>query len=448
MIDIHHHYQIKFASRQLGIGLASQYGYNIRYMRLGRFGVQLVKHAGLNIVCVDNSIGCNLARHANAVVAGASADISDHHARFKIKLSDGFFRLFFPFPFLPIQPIGATQTHDRRNGTPCYRMNRLSQQSFADEKQANAYRRSSDSAPFHPFLFSHRLTPFRLHLDALIRMSVALVISLPAAFAADNTLQVIAAGVETSEDAPFVASDYRFLPGDYVYAQFQIAGFAVQTNESGEVRKISLTWEITPQDAKGIALTPPVTGAIKEELNAEDKNWMPKRRASVLLPSFVAAGEFHLRISVKDVFGKTATQFDVPFHIGGTVVAPSPTLTVQDFQFLRKEDDPQGLDVPAYASGDTVYARFNMSAFQLAAGNEYHLSYGLTVTRPDGQVYLNQPNAAQLSDRAFYPVAFVPGNLSITTSRTSPHGQYVLVLTVHDLNGSQTCELRRSFSIE
>ena len=327
-------------------------------------------------------------------------------------------------------------------------MNRLRHQPSGAEKQTEACRRRCDAAPSYRYPFAHPVTPFRLHLDAFIRLSVALLIALPAAFAADNPLQVIAAGVETSEDSPFVPQDYRFLPGDFVYAEFQIAGFAAQTSENTDLRKISLTWEAVPQDSAGIPLTPPVTGVIQEELHPEDKNWMPKRRASFLLPSFIAAGQFHLHISVKDLFGKTSTQFDAPFRIGGTVVAPSSNLTVQDFQFLRTPDDAQGLDVPAYAPGDTVYARFNITAFQSTAGNEYHLSYGLTVTRPDGQLYLNQPKAAQLSDRAFYPVAFVPANLSITTSRTSPHGQYVLVLTIHDLNGSQSYELKRSFSIE
>jgi hypothetical protein len=264
----------------------------------------------------------------------------------------------------------------------------------------------------------------------------------------ENPLQIVAAGVETSEDAPFVAADYRFLPGDFVYLQFQISGYAAQTEEKSEVRKISLTYEIVPQDDKGIALTPAITGVIKEELNAEDKNWMPKRRASFLLPSFIAAGEFHLHLTVKDPVGQTATQRDIPFHIGGTVVVPSAVLTVQGFQFLRKEDDNAPLDVPAYGPGDTVYARFTMTGFRLATGNEYHLSYGLAVNRFDGKPYLNEQSAAEMSNRSFYPVAFVPGTIGITTTRTTARGQYVLLLTVRDLTGSQTYQLKRAFSIE
>jgi hypothetical protein len=304
-------------------------------------------------------------------------------------------------------------------------------------------------------MFSQTPLPLRLRLlDAFARVSVALVVANLSIFAdqtppvAENSLQILGAGVESSEDAPFVSSDYHFLPGDYLYFQLQIAGYAVQQNENNDVKKMSLTYEISPQDNKGVLLTPPVKGEIAEQLNAEDKNWTPKRRTSFLLPSFIAAGEFHLHVVVKDLIGHTSTERDIPFHIGGTVVVPSSTLTVQDFQFLRKEDDSQGLDVPAYSPGDTVYARFNMTGFHLAEGNEYRLNYGLTVNRPDGKPYLNQEMAASLSDKSFYPVPFVPGNISITTARTSAKGQYVLMLTIRDVAGGQVYQLKRSFSIE
>jgi len=266
--------------------------------------------------------------------------------------------------------------------------------------------------------------------------------------AAESSLQIVAAGVESSEDAPFVSSDFHFLPGDYLYFQFQVSGFAVKSVRDSDVRKINLSYEISPQDAKGVALTPPVTGFVKEDLSAEDKNWTPKRRAAFLLPSFIAAGEFHIHLAVKDLIGDTSTELDLPFHIGGVVVPPTTVLGVQDFQFLRKDDDNQPLEVPAYRPGDTIYARFNVIGFHLRNGNEYHLSYGLTVNRPDGKVYLSQPSAAELSDRSFYPVPFVPGEISVTTSRDAALGQYVLLLTVRDVAGSQTYQLKRAFSIE
>jgi hypothetical protein len=291
-------------------------------------------------------------------------------------------------------------------------------------------------------------------LDALYRFCVAVLAANSLAFAcqsakfAESSLQIVAAGVESSEDAPFVSSDFHFLPGDYVYFQFQVSGFTIKTTSNNEVRRISLTYDISPQDSKGVPLTPPVTGFIKEELSAEDKNWTPKRRASFLLPSFVAAGDFHVHLTIKDLLGDTSVERDLPFHIGGVAIAPSTVLGVQDFQFLRKEDDSEPLEVPAYRPGDTIYARFNMTGFHLGAGNEYHLSYGLTVNRPDGRPYLSQQSAAELSDRSFYPVPFVPGEVSVTTSRDTPLGSYVLLLTVRDVAVSQIYQLKRAFTVE
>jgi hypothetical protein len=43
----------------------------------------------------------------------------------------------------------------------------------------------------------------------------------------------------------------------------------------------------------------------------------------------------------------------------------------------------------------------------------------LTVYRPNGEPYLERPSAAELSSGSFYPAQFVPGNISITASRTS-----------------------------
>jgi len=338
-------------------------------------------------------------------------------------------------------------------------MNRLAHSACrAAQQQTSTDRRYPTDSP--QSLLAQNLPTFPgprsggLTLDALCRFCVALVAANSVVFAfqspkpAESSLQIVAAGVESSEDAPFVSSDFHFLPGDYLYFQFQVSGFAMKSAPGSEVRKIDLTYEISPQDAKGIALTPPVTGLIKEELSAEDKNWTPKRRASFLLPSFIAAGEFHVHLTIKDMIGDTSTERDLPFHIGGVVVAPSTVLGVQDFQFLRKEDDIEPLEVPAYRPGDTIYARFNMTGFHLAAGNEYRLSYGLTVSRPDGKPYLNEQEAAKLSERSFYPVPFVPGEVSVTTSRDTALGQYVLLLTVRDVAGSQTYQLKRAFTIE
>lgn len=267
--------------------------------------------------------------------------------------------------------------------------------------------------------------------------------------AAESTLAILDAGPESSEDAPFVSNDYQFYPGDYLYFRFQVTGFGIQTDETTEIRKISLSYEITPQDANSVPLTPAVSGDIKDELNPEDKNWTPKRRASFLLPSFVASGPFHIHLVVKDLIGKTQTERDFPFRMGGVTIVPSSSITVENFRFFRREDDRQSLEVPAYAPGDTIYARFDMAGYQTSTpDNQYHLTYGLIVFGPDGKPFIQQPQAAELSTGSFYPAQFVPGNINLTTTRTSAKGAYVIALTVRDLIANRTYETKRSFTLE
>ncbi len=259
---------------------------------------------------------------------------------------------------------------------------------------------------------------------------------------------MIDAGVERAEDAPSVPASFKFLPGEYVYFSFHISGFGSKLNEKTETKAISLEYELTPRDAHGVALTEPVKGVIQDDLGKEDKNWIPKRRASFLLPSFVAAGTFSIHVSVKDLIAKTETARDFPFQIGGIAVGDGSVLHVESFEFLRNQDDAAALDVPAYAPGDTVWARFEMVGFQYEDRSRYKLSYGLKILRPDGKPFLDAPNAAQISADSFYPAPYVPGDLQITTPKNAARGTYLLTLTVRDEAGGQSFDLKRTFTIE
>ncbi|MFL6353719.1 MAG: hypothetical protein ACJ74Z_17975 [Bryobacteraceae bacterium] len=300
--------------------------------------------------------------------------------------------------------------------------------------------------------FGYPQFPISFRRLALASASMALLIAslvFPAGGrAAESSLAVINGGIEQSEDAPSVPADFQFLPGDFVYFSFQIAGFAIKSEEPDEVQRISLAYEVTPQDLSGLALTPSNSGTVQTELNPEDKNWMPKRRVSFLLPSFVAAGEFRIHVVVQDLLAKSGASKDFPFRIGGVKIQPSSTMTVQNFRFLRQENDREPLEVPAYRPGDNIYASFEMVGYKIDPQNQYHVAYGLTVLRPDGKPFLEQPNAAQFHESSFYPARFIPGNFTVTTSPDTSRGQYIVVLTVRDMIGNQTYQTKQAFSIE
>lgn len=284
--------------------------------------------------------------------------------------------------------------------------------------------------------------------SGIVSSLLVLLLFLPSASQAEaSSLAIINGGVQRSEDGPFVSPQYRFSPGDYLHFTFQIAGFAIQSDKENESRKITLSYSVIAEDLKGVSLAPPDTGSIETELSAEDKNWTPKRRSAFLLPSFVA-GDFQVRVVAKDLLAKTETSKTFPFHIGGVVVAPAGSVAIQDFQFFRREEDREPLQVPAYTPGDTVNLKFTLTGFQLGNDNTYHLSYGVLVSRPDGKPYLRQPNAAELQANSFYPAQYLPGAANITTSPDSSKGQYTVVITVRDLIGNAHRDFKTAFSLE
>lgn len=349
----------------------------------------------------------------------------------------------------------------------CDRMHRLSEPDVAGQQAVRKNQRSQRSSinpksmPVHdtfplPQAAGLQTRTSSWALDAIRSPLVALLVLLStflsqrlnASVAADHNLEILDAGVQRSEDAPFAPAEFQFFPGDYLYFRFQVSGYAIETDPKTEVRKLSLSYEITPQDSKGIALTPAVSGKIVDELSSEDKNWTPKRRTSFLLPSFVAAGDFTIHITVKDLIANTSTERDLPFHIGGVHIVPSSGIAIQNFQFFRNEDDKDPVELAAYRPGDTVFARFDMAGFQVGPENKYHLAYGVTVLRPDGKPYLEQPSAAELADVSFYPAQFLSGNVNVITAKNSARGDYLMILTARDLVSSRTYQVKRSFSLE
>lgn len=269
-----------------------------------------------------------------------------------------------------------------------------------------------------------------------------------AGFVGDQSLAIIGAGVQRSEDGPFVNTDYTFLPGDYVYVTFEVAGFALKPQEQTEDRLISLSYEAAPEDLLGVALSKPVEESIKTSLHPEDKNWIPKRRTSFLLPSYIAAGEYQIHLTAKDELSGQATSRDLKFRVGGVHIQQSASLTVENFRFTRAEQNSEALEVPAYSPGDNVFAHFDIVGYKLGLHNEYHLSYGLTVTAPNGKVFVKNEKAAELDDSTFYPAQFVPGEIELNTAKNAVRGEYVIDLKVRDLISGQTFETKYPFSIE
>ena len=265
----------------------------------------------------------------------------------------------------------------------------------------------------------------------------------------ESPLVITNAGVQRSEDAPFISPSYRFLPGEFVHFTFQVAGFKATTATEKQARKIGLTYTVTAEDGRGVPLAPPSADAVNVELNPEDKDWSPKRRVFFHLPSFIAAGTYHVHIEIKDIIANTETARDFSFKIGGAVVVPTDSVAIQSFQFFRGENDREPVEVAAYQPGDPIYTRFRITGFKKEGeDNHYSISYSVTVLRPDGKPFLRDAPDAVLESKSFYPAPYVPGEFGLTTSKDTAKGQYRINVTVRDRIAGTQSDFQTSFSIE
>jgi hypothetical protein len=274
---------------------------------------------------------------------------------------------------------------------------------------------------------------------AVLVLSQFLAIAAPAA----KKLAVIRAVFSDMEDGAPTAKDDTFAPGESIFFRCNIDGF-----QRTEKNAIHVSYTVEAQDAQGVLLLEPSKGAEETTLSPEDKEWMPKVRYTVVVPPLAPSGEYAVIVKVMDHLNNTLADARVPFLVKGRDVAPSDTLTVRNFRFLRSEDDDKALSVAAYRPGDAVWARFDMTGYKIGDHNEFDIAYGLDVLRSDGSVAYSEEQAATAKEAPFYPARFQPGELNLTLPKDLPVGAYTIVLKVHDNLGGQAFETRQKFSVE
>jgi hypothetical protein len=260
---------------------------------------------------------------------------------------------------------------------------------------------------------------------------------------APKKLAIVKVAFSQSEDGEVASSNYQFLGGEILYFSCQVEGYT--KTEKDEIR---LTFQIEAKDASGVLLQAPAAGKVEATLSPEDKEWLPKLRATVLIPPLIPPGEYQLLVKVKDELANTLVDAHSTFRVQGREIEPSSTLVVRNFRFLRAEDDTKPLPVAAYRPGDALWARFDMTGYKLGDGNQFDIEYGLVVLRADGTQAYAEPQAAAQKEQTFYPVRYQPGVLSLNLAKDQAPGQYTIVLKVRDNLGGQTYEAREKFSVE
>ncbi len=280
-------------------------------------------------------------------------------------------------------------------------------------------------------------------LPILWLMAVLTSAALSSAAPAEKKLAIVRLALAQSEDGPAMASAYEFMAGESVFFSCLVEGYS-----KSEKDEISLTYQIQAKDSRGNLLQPASSNKIAATLAPEDKNWRPKLRDTIVIPPLADSGEYQVLVKVRDERDQRTVEAQATFEVRGRDVAPSDTLVVRDFRFLRSEDDTKPLHVAAYRPGDSLWARFIMTGYKMGDKNQFDIEYGLTVLRSDGTVAYAAPHAAAQKDQPFYPQRYQPGVLNLNFPKDQTLGEYTIVLTVKDNLGGQSYETREKFSVE
>jgi hypothetical protein len=271
---------------------------------------------------------------------------------------------------------------------------------------------------------------------------LATLVFAPAALNA-QTLRVVKPLVSQSEDGPALERTASFQPGEVVYFSFQIENY-----KAGATGRVQLTGHIQAFDPKGTPIATPDEETIGTSLSEEDKQWKPKLRSQIQIPSIAPPGSYRIHFDVTDEQTHQSVSEYATFPVSGKSVDPSADLVIRDFGFYRARDEETALRTPAYRAGDILWVRFNMTGYKYGDQNAIDVSYDVAVTASNGRQLFSQEDAAVEKSQAFYPQPWIPAEFNLTLQSNMNPGVYTLLITAHDGIGKQTVPLKADFKVE
>jgi hypothetical protein len=258
-----------------------------------------------------------------------------------------------------------------------------------------------------------------------------------------QALKTVRPVVSPSEDGPPLENGLLFQPGDIAFFSFQVENYKV-----GATGRVQLTAHIQAFDPKGTPIIPEDEPVIGTSLSDEDKDWKPKLRLQIQLPSIAPPGTYRIKYDVTDVQAHQTASGELAFPVGGIGVEPASALTIRNTGFYRSQDDPTPLKTVAYRAGDVLWVRFDVTGYKYGEQNAIDVAYDVAVNGPDGKQLFAQEDAAVERSQAYYPQPWVPGGFNLNLQSTMRAGTYTLVLTARDGIGKQMAEMKADFKVE
>jgi hypothetical protein len=256
-------------------------------------------------------------------------------------------------------------------------------------------------------------------------------------------IQLVRAVMSQSEDGPPIPSGLAFEPGDIAFFSFQVENY-----RTGPTGKVQLTGHIEVFDPKGTPVVPRDEQAIGTSVSQEDKDWKPKLRLQIQLPSIASPGSYKIKYEVTDQQSHQRAAAELPFAVGGKGVEPAGALTIRNLGFYRTQDEETPLRTVAYRAGDILWVRFDATGYKYGEQNSIDVAYDVAVLAPDGKQLFAQEDAAVEKSQAFYPQPWVPGAFNLSLQSTMHPGTYTLLVTARDGVGNQTVSSKAEFRVE
>jgi hypothetical protein len=269
-------------------------------------------------------------------------------------------------------------------------------------------------------------------------------VTIASALHAQTVLKAVQPRVSQSEDGPSLESGQAFLSGEQVFFSFQAENY-----KTGTTGKVQLTGHIGAFDPKGTPIAPLDEVVIGTTLSQEDKDWKPKLRSQLQLPSIAPPGTYRIKFDVTDLQTNQKASGEMTFPVHGRSVEPSAELTIRGLGFYRTQEEETPLRVAAYRPGDIMWVRFDVTGFKHGEQNSIDVSYDVAVLKRDGSTLFSQEAAAVEKSQAFYPQPWVPGEFNLSLQTTMSAGTYTLMITAHDgIEAGQTATAKAEFRVE
>jgi hypothetical protein len=256
-------------------------------------------------------------------------------------------------------------------------------------------------------------------------------------------LKVTHAVVSESEDGPGFAQGALFQPGDMLFFSFQVENYRM-----GLTGKVQITGHIQAFDPAGTPIIARDEELIGTTVSDEDKDWKPKLRLQLQLPSIAPPGNYTIRFDALDQQSHQTATGEVAFPVGGKGVERSPVLAIRNLGFYRAAEDAAPLKIAAYRAGDMLWVRFDMAGYRYGDQNSIDTGYDVEVLSPSGKQLFAEENAAVEKSQAFYPQPWVPATFNLSLDAKTTPGSYTVVITAHDAVGNQMAVERATFKVE